>query len=113
MIVVVTGGRDFDDWVRVCRSLDYVHGWNAITLLINGAATGADRLSAWWSYYRGIPRYDCPAEWKISGKAAGPIRNRFMLECYRPQLLVAFPGGKGTRSMRSQATEFGVPIFEG
>lgn len=113
MIVVVTGGRDFGDFERVYRSLDYVHGWNPISLLVNGAATGADNLSAWWAYYRGIPRIDCPADWKKHGKAAGPIRNSLMLEEYRPQLVVAFPGGRGTQNMRAQAIERGIPIFEG
>ena len=50
-----------------------------------------------------------PADWKRHGRAAGPIRNGEMLKD-RPDLVVAFPGGKGTANMVTQATNAGIEI---
>jgi hypothetical protein len=39
-----------------------------------------------------------PADGKKHGRAAGPIRNQKMPE-EKPELVVAFPGGRGTADM--------------
>jgi len=51
-----------------------------------------------------------PADWSRHGKSAGPIRNRQMLIEGRPDIVVAFPGGKGTANMIKQAVEAGVKV---
>lgn len=43
------------------------------------------------------------ADWKKHGKAAGPIRNGIMLRDGKPDMVVAFPGGRGTANMVDQA----------
>jgi hypothetical protein len=40
----------------------------------------------------------------------GPIRNKPMLEEGKPDLVVAFPSGRGTANMMKQAREAGVPV---
>jgi hypothetical protein len=42
-----------------------------------------------------IKRYVCHADWETHGRAAGPIRNEKMLT-WKPDLVVACPGGDGT-----------------
>ena len=67
-------------------------GWTLIT----GAAPGADLIAenlwrAWQAPYVGVP-----AQWSKDGKAAGPLRNR-VIGHVDPDLLIAFPGGRGTQ----------------
>ncbi len=42
----------------------------------------------------GIPVMTFPADREKHGRAAGPIRNKQMLEEGKPDLVAAFPGGR-------------------
>lgn len=109
MRVLVTGGRDFNDLALLEMTLDAIHATNVIAVLIHGAASGADSLAGEWAVRNGIELIACPADWKRYGRRAGPLRNRQMLDL-SPDLLVAFPGGRGTADMIAAAKERGVPI---
>ncbi len=76
------------------------------------AARGADLLAAAWARSRGIPARPFPADWNRDGKAAGFLRNVRMLREGRPDLVVAFPGGKGTAHMVGLARRAGVAVLE-
>jgi hypothetical protein len=52
------------------------------------------------------------AEWETLGRKAGPIRNERMLTEGKPDLVVAFPGGRGTAHMTRLAREAGVEVVE-
>lgn len=104
MKVLVCGGRDYADKEFVFETLDSIPG---ITTIIHGAATGADSLGALWATEKGIRVLAVPANWKEYGKSAGPIRNREMLKL-EPDLVVAFPGGKGTKDMMQVARKAGI-----
>lgn len=110
MRVLVTGGRDFDDREMLFAFLDRLHEEQPFTLLIHGDARGADRLCGEWASERTIECLPCPADWRRHGRAAGPIRNGQMLE-HKPDILVAFPGGKGTANMIEQATKAGLRVL--
>ena len=110
MRVLVTGGRDFSDRELLFEALDRLHAAHGFTALIHGDANGADRLSGEWATSRGISVEVHPADWKKHGRAAGPIRNQKMLE-EQPELVVAFPGGKGTADMVKKARQAGVEVF--
>ena len=107
MRVLVTGGRDFSDRALLVKVLDTLHERHAFTLLIHGDARGADRLAGGWAEGRGVQVLACPADWAKHGRAAGPIRNGEMLR-HEPNLLVAFPGGKGTANMTELAKKAGL-----
>lgn len=106
MRVLVCGGRDFTDYALLERMLDEL----TITTVIEGEARGADKLSAVYAGYRGIPVERYPADWNKFGTRAGPIRNSAMLAKGKPDCVVAFPGGKGTANMIDQATKAGVEV---
>ncbi len=110
MKVLVCGGRDFDDREFVRIVLDRIHAETPITGIVHGAATGADTLAGWWATINEIPNLDYPAMWKLHGRAAGPIRNQQMLDEEKPDMVVAFPGGRGTANMVDQARRRGVPV---
>ncbi len=108
--VLVCGGRDYDDREQMFRILDVAHAANPIECLIHGAARGADTLAADWALERDVHCNAYPADWERNGKAAGPIRNRKMLEEGKPHMVIAFPGGKGTSNMIQQAGIYEVPV---
>ena len=111
MKLIVCGGRDFADRAFLFAALDAVHRKRPVSLVIHGDAPGADRLAGTWAAARGIPVEAVPAQWKIYGRRAGPWRNFEMLQL-KPDGVVAFPGGRGTADMISQALEAGVTVWQ-
>jgi hypothetical protein len=111
MKVIVTGGRDYRNSTHLFRVLDQLHSEKPITLLIHGAARGADALADDWARMRGVPLAPFPADWDNYGRSAGAVRNREMLK-EEPDLVVAFAGGKGTADMIKAARKAGVKVFE-
>lgn len=84
----------------------------AFDLVIEGAARGADQLAHEWAYGSGVPNDRYPADWDAFGNFAGPKRNKAMLDEGNPDLVIAFPGGAGTRNMIRQARKAGVEVVE-
>lgn len=83
-----------------------------IEALVEGDAKGADRLAGCWAVENDIPNKKYPADWKKHGKGAGPIRNQVMLDEENITLVVAFPGGDGTKDMIDRAKKAGLPVYE-
>lgn len=110
--VLVCGGRDYADAARLYGVLDELHRKQGIGCVIEGNARGADRMAGYWARKHRIDNLKFPADWATNGKAAGPIRNRQMLEEGRPDLVLAFPGGRGTADMVRQAKAAGVSVVE-
>lgn len=117
MIIVVTGGRDFDNEIMVFSALDVIYP----EILIHGGASGADALADKWAKSRAKVHICYPAVWKDHGKAAGPIRNRDMLlfaqalvanNKFTPDKVevLAFPGGRGTMNCVKTAKELGISV---
>lgn len=109
MVLLVCGGRDFQDRNLVWRVLDsllfdeLVHG---------GCRTGVDFFADLWAKNRGhriVKVY--PADWDRHGNRAGPYRNAHMLEDSKPNLVLAFQGGPGTLNMVGLAAGK-VPILK-
>jgi hypothetical protein len=101
--VCVCGGRDYNDKEKVFKYLDYIAynylvSINKEMVLINGGARGADNLSTLWAKARNISLEVFKADWDKYPRSAGPIRNREMLSA-GIDLLISFPGGKGTADM--------------
>lgn len=111
MRVIVCGGRDYTNTDRCFSVLDEQHAKQPITLLIQGGAKGADALGKMWAKWRKVDYLTVEADWSLHGRAAEPIRNAKMLE-YKPDLVIAFPGGRGTANMIQQARAAGVELME-
>ena len=93
--VGVTGGRDFTNEELARCALELLLPND---IIIHGAARGADSLFARLASEAGFQTVAYPADWNKHGKAAGPIRNQEMLKSGL-DLLIVFPGGKGTEHM--------------
>ncbi len=103
MRVLVCGGRDFDDLPWLSSVLARVDDVWPIQALICGMARGADEQAHFWAMRKGIKVEEFPANWRDFGRAAGHKRNGQMLREGKPDLIIAFPGGKGTANMIAQA----------
>lgn len=112
MRVLVCGGRDFNDWDLLEDRLGALHADQEFTLLIHGAAPGADSMAAGWAALHAIPTRRFAARWQDEGRAAGPLRNQRMIDHGKPDLVVAFPGGRGTLDLITRARRAGIPIVE-
>jgi hypothetical protein len=108
--VLVCGGRNFDDSLTLGSWLGGIHKRQGIALLIEGGARGADFMARKFAEWAGIPVRTFPADWDAHGKAAGPIRNQQMLDEGKPDIVVAFEGGRGTADMIDRAEKAGVRV---
>lgn len=141
MRVLVCGGRDFGDlaslkhdrthpkWAQKEKEYlfiqaklselllveptdDNMMGYpDDLPIIISGAARGADSAGVDWAVVNWLDFIEYPADWSL-GKRAGYVRNKKMLEEGKPDLVIAFPGGRGTENMKSLAREAGVKVIE-
>jgi len=109
MKVLICGGRDFQDFELMSDVLEPI----PISSVVQGGARGADLLAAKWAESRRIPFRQHEADWLQYGKRAGPMRNLQMLAEHPDiQLVIAFPGGKGTAHMVKIAKAAGIEVIE-
>lgn len=116
MIAIVCGGRDYTNAARVKQILDAAVERMGLWCIIQGAATGADALSAQWATSdKRISMISVPADWSV-GKSAGAIRNKKMLDMLvghdGDKAVIAFPGGRGTANLIAQAKGAGIRVIE-
>lgn len=110
MRVLVCGGRDYDDWEALCRELEPFLTDGLV--IIQGGAKGADFLARVWAKWRKVDQEEYPADWTKFGKGAGSIRNQRMLDEGKPDVVLAFPGGSGTRDMVSKAERSSIHVVK-
>lgn len=110
--VLACGGRDWRDRGFVIRQMSWIARTRGpIGLLIQGGAPGADTFAKDWAENNGINTETFQADWR-EGPKAGPLRNQRMLELGQPDLVVAFPGGRGTADMVRRSKAAGVEVIE-
>lgn len=112
MRLLVCGGRDYSNRVKLFEILDLWHENYPVLTIIQGAARGADSLAGEWAKERGVPQEIFPADWEKHGKSAGFKRNRQMLEEGKPHFVLAFAGGRGTAMMIDIAEKAGVSVWK-
>lgn len=112
MRILVCGGRDYCDFDYMFKTLDAVLKYRGISLVIEGGARGADTLARQWAQLKGIPFVTEYAQWDTYGKAAGSIRNQAMLDKYKPDAVIAFPGGIGTADMIRRSEASGLIVWK-
>lgn len=125
MRILVCGGRDythkpvlFSTLDGICKELELYHdgdasgepNWLPNVVIISGKAPGADSLAIDWAVVNFCAFIEFPASWELHGKSAGPIRNQQMIDEGRPDLVIAFPGGRGTADMIRRAQKSGIPV---
>lgn len=112
--VLICGGRDFSDYGLLADTLVGLIGQydpKDVTI-ISGHARGADKLGERFANANECKLLIFPADWDKYKKAAGPIRNQRMIDEGKPDLVVAFQGGRGTQDMIKRAKKHGIKVFE-
>jgi hypothetical protein len=120
--VLVCGGRNYSNIPKIYEILDILYEVSqqskndSINLsenkivLIQGGAKGADRIASMWAKDRNVEQEEYEADWTTYGKSAGFIRNSLMLKVGKPDMVIAFSGGVGTKMMIDIAKKAGVPV---
>ena len=110
---IICGGRNFVDTEMFNSAMgDLIRLRGMPECIVNGGARGADLMAKEWAERHAIEARSVAADWGLHGKAAGPIRNQTMLDRYKPDFVVAFPGGKGTADMVHRSRKAGVDVAE-
>jgi len=116
--IIVTGSRDTkyhkDPFYReqIFYSLDVCRELYHFDFVATGGQTGVDTAAKEWADCHSIENRQFYADWQQWGKAAGPIRNKKMLDEIKPEIVIAFPGGLGTSSMKALARSIKCPVIE-
>lgn len=126
--VLVCGGRVFGniedtglgtpEYWTACDQWDFGLAWlqskfkDQSVVVISGNAKGADEIGEDFAVMEDHELEVYKADWKTHGKKAGALRNIQMLEKGKPDLVVAFPGGRGTAHMVQIARAAGVEVIE-
>lgn len=136
--MLVCGGRDFGDIIKgsddeAAQRLKHLFIMDTLTkirielgtpdisapgtwlpnwFVIAGGARGADSAAIDWAVVNWCDFKEFPADWGKHGKRAGFIRNQQMLDEGKPDLMIAFPGGRGTADMVRKAKRAGVEVRE-
>lgn len=106
-VVLVCGSRSWSQRGPILKRLRELDP----KVVIDGGAAGADRHARQVAAELGLHSATVHARWDFYGKAAGPLRNKAMLQL-RPDLVLAFWDGesKGTANMLLLAERAGVPM---
>lgn len=111
--IVVAGCRDYTDYneakVFIEDCLKQFRS-NDIFILISGTCRGADQLGEQFAKENGWVVECYPADWKKYGRAAGPIRNKQMIDIC--DFAICFWDGKsrGAGSLIQYAQHINKPI---
>ena len=112
--VLICGGISFSDEELFNKTLDEMID-KENTILVSGHAKGADTLAEKYAEKHGIEIKIFPPEWSKYGRAAGPIRNKQMLDYISKadeNLVIAFWNGqsKGTKHTVETANKMGIKV---
>lgn len=106
--ILVCGDRNWTDEEAIRNTIKILNP----STIITGGALGADSIAAKVGRELNIPVMVFMAEWDKYGRAAGPIRNKRMLDEGKPDYVVSFHDdlskSKGTVNMIEQAKKAGV-----
>lgn len=112
--VLVTGSRFWENAQRMLDVLQVVFKSDPDALLVHGGAPGADHLAGrLWRAMGGRDEIH-EANWRLHGKAAGPIRNTLMVK-KGADLCIAFrthTQNRGTEHCVALAKRAGIPVLE-
>ncbi len=107
MKIAIVGSRDYPDRARV-EAL--VQDLPDDVVVVTGGAVGVDRWAESVARSRGLEVEVILPDWQRYGRAAGPIRNKAIVEA--ADRVVAFWDGRsrGTRSTIELARKAGKPV---
>lgn len=111
-VILVCGGRDFEDFDFICRALNK----HQPAAIVHGEfSPGArDGLTGQYARHEAIDEVFVKLNWGWYGQGAIADRNTKLFNRVRALVdeVVAFPGGSGTANMVAKAKAAGIPVHE-
>ena len=109
MKIIIAGSRSITDYNSLVDSI--IESNFIITEVISGHANGVDKLGEKYAKENRIPLKIFEAQWKISGRRAGYLRNIDMAR-HADALIAIWDGkSKGTKMMIDIARNYGLKIY--
>jgi hypothetical protein len=111
--IIIAGSRTLEPVFEFINEARIMFGMiNASYEIVSGGAEGVDTCGENFAKEMGWKLTVLPADWNKHGKAAGPIRNRQMVE-YADELLLIWDGeSKGSKNMKEEMKKLHKPIYE-
>ena len=108
--VIIAGGRDFNDFRKLCDVSLYMLQNKKNVEIVSGTATGADKLGEKFAKFMGYKIKQFPANWDVYGKRGGYVRNKEMAKY--ADALIAFwdKSSKGTKHMIDLANKNNLKV---
>lgn len=105
--LAIVGSRNFNDYKKLEKEVDGIRSDVDVTLIVSGGCKGADSLAEKYAISNNIPISIHKPDWDMYGKAAGPIRNKLIID--EADIVLAFPQKgvihSGTRNSISLANK--------
>jgi len=111
-VVLVTGSRNYTDRGRLREAIiDATKRTDKNVVVIQGGATGADRLAKLICKEEGIYCATLDALWDSLGRSAGVLRNQMMIDLVEVDEAIAcpLPTSRGTFDMMDRLKRAGIP----
>ena len=116
MKAIVAGGRNFlrgaslNEISNTAKWLRNTLQVNNVDTIISGMCRGADMFGLNIAFEEGMEILEFPADWVKYGKKAGYLRNQQMSK--HADIVILFPGGKGTEHMENISKLRGLKIIK-
>lgn len=109
MRTIIAGSRDITDYDLVVKGIEDSHF--DIDEIVSGGYRGVDALGERWAKENFVKLTIFNADWNTYGKAAGPMRNKKMVDY--AEALIAFRLGdsRGTNDVIKQANKRGLRVY--
>jgi hypothetical protein len=113
MIIIIAGGRDFDDYEMLKNEVDYFIYKNGIyftnkPVILSGGAKGADKLGERYAREKGYELVTKDADWDKYDYSAGHIRNKQMAQLADCCILFWDGLSSGTHNMMKTSNMLGL-----
>ena len=113
MRIVIGGCRYYEDYRGFCDFVERCieNEEKAEIVILSGHCAGVDLMAERYAIERGLALEIVPANWAKYGRAAGPVRNKQMVE--KADVVIAFWDGrsKGTASLLQCAKKLEKRVY--
>ena len=110
MKIAIVGSRNFNNYELMSNSILSKFNLTDIDAVVSGGAKGADSLAERFAHENNLLLHVKEADWKQYGRAAGPKRNKLIVD--EADVVIAFPSpsSKGTLNTIKLAKKAGKRV---
>ena len=109
--IVIGCYRNFNDYEIFKNFVDLCIGNKSEITILSGHCKGTDLMAERYAKEKGFALEIYPADWKKYGKAAGPIRNRQMVENADTVIAFVSKTASGTKNLIENAKRLNKELF--